>query len=207
MNEKSFYTHYLQIEIIMKNVKPFSQYLQISEWDYSASCLRIISNISPSRDVGQKHNLLRHTTGNVSWDATVSVLFMDSMCVRENREGGGSEIQFTDKMESQHRCQKWKIVSIDNWKKFALLGTLCPCRCVTADMQGPLLVKSYISTLFTESFSLFLVLGKPTAQQVGVTRGIIDVDHVHNLCLCHRDQSSCCHAVFHGTHRWRMFHL
>lgn len=56
-------------------------------------------------------------------------------------------------------------------------------------------------------FLFFLVLGKPTAQQVGVTRGIIDVDHVHNLCLCHRDQSSCCHAVFHGTHRWRMFHL
>lgn len=123
MNEKSFYTHYLQIEIIMKNVKPFSQYLQISEWDYSASCLWIINNISPSRDVGQKHILLHHTTGNVSWDAMVSVLFMGSMCVRENREGGGSEIQFTDKMESQHRCQKWKIVSIDNWKKFALLGS------------------------------------------------------------------------------------
>lgn len=60
-----------------------------------------------------------------------------------NREGGGSEIQFTNKMESQHRCQEWKIVSIDKRKKFVNVGLwwfwqmgFCLCQCVKTDMQG-----------------------------------------------------------------------
>lgn len=117
-----------------------------------------------------------------------------SFLQRENREGGGSEIQFVDKMESQHRCQEWKTVSTDKWKKFAALGCDGSGRwlSVLATVLWLTFTRSPAGEnpasqdclLWDFSFSFFLVcffffypwvLENPTAQQVGGTRGITDV--------------------------------
>lgn len=138
-----FYGTQVHLEVLMK--KSFHKMLlDVVE---KLLCFMFINyrDISPSWE-GGKYNLLHHRTRNSSLGAVGSGLFVDSMCVfhffsteRKNLEGGGSEIQFTGKMESQHRCQEWKIVSVDKWKKFAVWGwqmCFCPWHCVTADEHG-----------------------------------------------------------------------
>lgn len=64
-------------------------------------------------------------------------------------------------------------------------------------------VKPCVPTLFTQGFSGFFYFKHPTAQQVGVTRGIPDVLHVHNLFAPRGDQSdqSCIPAAARGGER------
>lgn len=99
----------------------------MSVWNRSASCLLIMGNISLSWEGGEKIQFAapqdkKFILGCCGFSLVCGFNVCLSFLQRENREGGGSEIQFTDKMESQHRCQEWKIVSIDKWKKFAVLG-------------------------------------------------------------------------------------
>lgn len=98
----------------------------MSNWNRSASCLLIIGNISSSwggvriqfAAPQDKNFFLGCCSPSLVCGFKVCLSFLQ----RENWEGGGSEIQFVDKMESQHRCQEWKTVSTDKWKKFAALG-------------------------------------------------------------------------------------
>lgn len=61
-------------------------------------------------------------------------------------------------------------------------------------------VTACVSTLFTQGFPGLFYSQHPTAQQVGVPRGIPDVWRVHNLSAPRRDQSdqSCIPAAARG---------
>lgn len=105
----AFYGTQVHLEVLMKK----SFHKMLPDVVEKLLCFMFINyrDISPSW--GGEYNLLHHRTRNSSLGAVGSGLFVDSMCVfhffsteRKNWEGGGSEIQFTGKMESQHRCQE-----------------------------------------------------------------------------------------------------
>lgn len=150
----------------------------MSERNCFASCLLIIGIISSSCEKGKIQFAAPQDKKFILGCCEFSLVCGFKLCLSflqsENREGGGSEIQFTDKMESQHRCQEWKIVSIDKWKKFAALG--CDGSGRWASVLGAAiqptwsqLAKSCISRLFTG-------LRFPAKNnRLEGTRGIIDV--------------------------------
>lgn len=136
----------------------------------------------------KKYNLLHHRTTNSSLGAVGSVLFVDSNCVfpfYRAQTVGEEDLRFNlrTRWKSQHRCQEWKIVSIDKWKKFVSVGLwwfwqmgFCPCHCDTTDMQGPCWWNPASRYCLLSCFLFFFWCMKIIQQQqVGGTRGIIDV--------------------------------
>lgn len=161
------------------------QETQMSEWNHSASCLLIIGNISSSWE-GEK-NTICCTTGQeihpwVLWVQSCLWIQRVSFIFTERKPGGrriwdsiygqdGKPTQMSG-VKNSFNWQVKEVCSVGLWW-FWQMG-FCPCHCVTADMRGPGWWNPASQDCLLWDF-FFLVLENPTAQQVGGTRGIIDV--------------------------------